>query len=194
MKAISLDLLMEKKRHGGGKSPTTQPRGAKLPLSPACILLCSPGALPHSQGHRTACLPSSCRGNSAPKTAGLGPFAHLQPGLARLSQRHETQRETLPFVGWGQWMPHWATRHKLHPVSSSGRSEPSKRIPSGGQSGNINMWNGNGWGWNHECRITATATSRDTKPVPGLLEAFCGQHIRDPRGLKPTGAFWSPEL
>lgn len=30
----------------------------------------------------------------------------------------------------------------------------------------------------------------DTGPVPGLLEAFCGQHIRDLCGLKPTGTFW----
>ena len=91
MKAISLDLLMEKKGgggHGGGKSLSMQPGGAELPLSPACILRRSPGPLPHSQGHRIACLPSACRGNSAPKTAGLRPFTHLQPGLAGLSQHH----------------------------------------------------------------------------------------------------------
>lgn len=99
------------------------------PSGSACVL-------PHSQGHRTACLSSSCRESSAPQTSGLAPSTHLQPGLAELSQSHERQSESLAFAGWERQTPGTSSlRHQAQAppgqkmlAEAPGRSEPGKQI------------------------------------------------------------------
>ena len=119
MKVISLDLLMEKKAQrwhvpGHAAGLLEEPKSLWPLLCPS-LQLGAPG--PAARATELPASPAPTGKVLLPKTAGLGPLTHLQPGLVELQRAMRGRGKLSPLLignSKNMALPAWTTRHKLH--------------------------------------------------------------------------------